>query len=181
MISLVTQKTIFKIRFYRPEDIDQVQRLNRVFLPEHYPPYFFDENFRRFPKAFIVAEGPSGILVGYVMCRVERGFTRGGMFNMGHILSIAVDKGFRRMGIGTSLMLEAEKNLVNEYRADLIYLEVRVSNEPAINLYKKLGYDFLGVMPSYYHDGEDGYLMYKITSAKTSKSDVMALLGDRIE
>ncbi|MEM1787876.1 MAG: ribosomal-protein-alanine acetyltransferase, partial [Pyrobaculum sp.] len=32
-------------------------------------------------------------------------------------------------------------------------------NEPAISLYKKLGYVIISVIPRYYSDGEDAYLM----------------------
>ncbi|WP_054843220.1 hypothetical protein [Vulcanisaeta souniana] len=38
-------------------------------------------------------------------------------------------------------------------------LEARVSNTPAITLYRKLGFDVHGVLRSYYNDGEDAYLM----------------------
>jgi len=40
-----------------------------------------------------------------------------------------------------------------------IYLEVRVTNYPAINLYKKLNFEIVKVIPGYYSDGEDAYVM----------------------
>ncbi len=169
----------FRVRYFQSEDVASVQRLNQVFLPEHYPIYFFHENHRRFPKAFLVAE-IKGSIVGYVMCRVEKAFLWRKTLNMGHVLSVAVDRNYRRRGIGRALMIEAEKNLRSEYGCNLIYLEVRVSNEPAINLYKKLGYRKLGVIPRYYHDGEDAYLMFKIVSPDTTERDVMESLGGRV-
>ena len=42
-----------------------------------------------------------------------------------------------------------------------ITLEVRVSNEPAINLYKKRGFSTVCVKKGYYKDGEDAYYMMK--------------------
>lgn len=40
-------------------------------------------------------------------------------------------------------------------------LEVRVSNEPAKNLYRKLGFEPSGVRPGYYSDnGEDALIMW---------------------
>ncbi|MEM0223105.1 MAG: GNAT family N-acetyltransferase, partial [Thermofilum sp.] len=65
----------------------------------------------------------------------------------------------RRRGIGTALMIEAMESMKKFYGAEEYYLEVRVSNEPAIRLYKKLGYSVIKVIPNYYLDGEDAYLM----------------------
>jgi len=46
-----------------------------------------------------------------------------------------------------------------EYKATECYLEVRVSNTPAINLYSKLGFMIVKIMKGYYADGEDAYVM----------------------
>ncbi|MGI0084550.1 MAG: GNAT family N-acetyltransferase [Nitrososphaerales archaeon] len=40
-----------------------------------------------------------------------------------------------------------------------VYLEVRVSNEPAISLYLKLGMRTVATHRGYYRDGEAAYLM----------------------
>jgi ribosomal-protein-alanine N-acetyltransferase len=44
-------------------------------------------------------------------------------------------------------------------KGDEIYLEVRVSNTGAINMYQKLRFDTKSRLRSYYRDGEDAYLM----------------------
>jgi len=49
--------------------------------------------------------------------------------------------------------------LRREYGVEEYYLEVRVSNTPAINLYRKLGFETAGRIVGYYLDGEDAYLM----------------------
>ena len=54
------------------------------------------------------------------------------------ITSVAVDENYRRLGIGSQLIQEFEKNLP-EYIND-IFLEVRESNSPAIGLYEKYGF-----------------------------------------
>jgi ribosomal-protein-alanine N-acetyltransferase len=41
----------------------------------------------------------------------------------------------------------------------LAYLEVRVTNQPALNLYKKRGFLIVGLCKHYYPDGEDAILM----------------------
>ena len=151
---------IFIIRKVTPNDLDEVIRINEECLPEHYPRYFWEEHLRRWNEAFLVAE-VDGKIVGYIMCRVELGwgFTRKGIIKKGHVISIAVLQEYRRRGIGKALMENAMKILKEKYGAHEVYLEVRVSNMPAINLYRKLGFSIIRVIPGYYHDGEDAYLM----------------------
>lgn len=156
----VNERYGFKIREFKPEDLERVIYINRVCLPENYTPRFFMEHYERWPKAFLVAEVDNEV-VGYVMCRVELGwgYCRPGLVRKGHIISLAVLEGYRRRGIGRTLMEEALKALSKYYGASEVYLEVRVSNYPAISLYEKLGFSKKRVIKSYYLDGEDAYVM----------------------
>jgi ribosomal-protein-alanine N-acetyltransferase len=45
------------------------------------------------------------------------------------------------------------------YGAKQCYLEVRVTNESAIGLYRKLGFDVTRTIHGYYGDGEDAHVM----------------------
>ena len=56
-------------------------------------------------------------------------------------------------------MIYAMKALKKHYGVQEYYLEVRVSNSPAISLYRRLGYFIAQIIKGYYHDGEDAYLM----------------------
>lgn len=76
----------------------------------------------------------------------------------GKIVSIAVRKEFRRHGIGEALLREAIRRLRARGKIK-VALEVRVSNKPAQELYKKLGFRVVDTIPSYYSDGEDAYYM----------------------
>jgi ribosomal-protein-alanine N-acetyltransferase len=102
-----------------------------------------------------------GKIVGYNMCRMEMGIghIKRGIVKQGHVVSIAVLPEYRRRGIATALMLRAMDSMKNKYGAAEVYLEVRVSNEPAIRLYEKLGFKKVKVLRGYYLDGEDAYLM----------------------
>lgn len=169
----------YKIRPFRPEDLEEVERINRVFLPENYPGYFFIENYRRFPNSFLVAESADGKVVGYVMCRVESYYVRDYTILLGHVLSIAVSRKHRRKGIGRALMEGAEAGL-RGYGSDAVYLEVRLSNAPAIKLYEVMGYEKIGIIPSYYSDGEDAYLMYKMLDDQVDEALIKEILGKRV-
>ena len=151
----------FSIREANKRDLERVIWINRTVLPENYPSFYFNIHLNNFPKAFLVAEIGDKI-VGYIMCRVEQGelLTKPGVIGRkGHIVSLAVLPEARRKGIGTTLINKALDAMYREYRADEYYLEVRVSNTPAINLYKKLNFKIIRIIPGYYLDGEDAYLM----------------------
>ena len=79
----------------------------------------------------------------------------------GHINNVAVDPGYRKRGIGTEiikkLMDDARKEGIKEFT-----LEVRPSNEAAIALYRKFGFDSEGRRKAYYQDnGEDALIMWR--------------------
>ena len=151
----------FVVRKARREDIPAIIVVNRVSRPENYPEWFFEDHLTRWGEACYVAE-VNGKVVGYVMSRVEYGasnFDLRRLVRKGHIVSIAVLPGYRRRGIGTALMKAALRSLREKYGCEEVYLEVRVSNEPAIRLYEKLGFRRVRVIPMYYLDGEDAYVM----------------------
>ena len=150
----------YTIRRFTPSDLDGVIRINRECLPENYSTLFFMNLYKRFPETFIVAES-NRELVGYIMCRIETGipsFKVLGIARKGHVISIAVLPGHHRKGIGYRLIQEATQAMAN-YKAKECYLEVRESNLPAIQLYKKLGFEHTRTIRNYYADGEDAFVM----------------------
>lgn len=150
----------FELRKFNPRDLGRVVYINRTCLPENYIDQFFLDLHERFPETFIVAEVDDEV-VGYIMCRIEVGLSNyglGGFIKKGHVVSLAVMPQYRRMGIGYALVSKAMEGM-RLYNAKQCYLEVRVSNIPAINLYTKLGFKIARVIRGYYSDGEDAYLM----------------------
>jgi ribosomal-protein-alanine N-acetyltransferase len=76
-----------------------------------------------------------------------------------HISTIAVDPSYREQGIGQLLLVAAIEQAVN-LGANIISLEVRVSNVAAQNLYRKYGFKGVGRRRRYYSDnGEDALIM----------------------
>ena len=152
----------FKLRKFEMEDLQKVMHINRTCLPENYTDYFFIDLYRRFPETFIVAEH-DGEIAGYIMCRIELGLSHfgfGGLIKKGHVVSIAVLPEYRRKGIGKALITRAIEGM-KLYNAKQCFLEVRITNTPAINLYKKLGFQVTKTIHGYYADGEDAYVMSK--------------------
>lgn len=142
-------------------DLDKVININMVSLPEHYPRSFYEELLEKYGNAFYVAIDPRGEIVGYIMNRVERkpGFFKYFLVKSGHVVSIAVLQEHRQRGLGYALMAYALRSLYEDYNCSESYLEVRVSNKPAISLYERLGYRVVKVEKGYYLDGEDAYVM----------------------
>ena len=131
-----------------------------VTLPEHYSNYFFESILRELPEAFIVAEVGDKV-IGYIMCKIEFGFSnfrKLGFVKKGHVVSVAVLEQHRGKGIGKALMFEGINGVLSR-KSDEIYLEVRVSNTQAIQMYQRLGFQIKSRLRSYYRDGEDAYLM----------------------
>ena len=152
----------YVIRHCEEKDLVSVIDINMITLPEHYSDYFFSSILAELPEAFIVAEIKDQI-VGYIMCKIEFGFSnfrKLGFVKKGHVVSVAVLEEHQGKGVGTALMLEGINGVIIR-KTDEIYLEVRVSNESAVQLYKKLGFIIKSRLKSYYRDGEDAFLMAK--------------------
>jgi len=97
------------------------------------------------------------------MCRIEHGFSETSRFKMvkkAHLVSLAVIPEFRRIGLAKALVSEATE-AVAKRGAKEFYLEVRVTNELGIELYRQLGFSIFRRISYYYNDGADAYVMSK--------------------
>ena len=82
---------------------------------------------------------------------------------IGHIVTLDVHPDFRRQSIGYHLMDRAEQRL-RERGAERIILEVGVRNDVALRFYEKMGYVNKCLLPHYYADRSDAYLMERMLS-----------------
>lgn len=75
------------------------------------------------------------------------------------ITNVAVKETYRGKGIGRQLVGEMIR-LAKERGVEDIFLEVRVSNDPAIKLYSSFGFQNVGLRKDYYEEPrEDAYIM----------------------
>ena len=102
-------------------------------------------------------------VVGYSVMSVAAGEA--------HLLNICVAKSLRRRGIGKRLLTEMLMR-ATVFSAERIFLEVRPSNSPALELYSRTGFTTLGVRQSYYKakDGNEDavVLVYRFDGADES-------------
>jgi len=150
------------IRKCRFEDLGGVIYVNRKTLPENYSKYLFLSMFRVFRDIFYVAiDRRTGYVVGYCMNKTEENslsfFSQRSVLK-GHVFSLGVLHEYRRRGIASAL-LALSMDKMFRLGCEEIFLEVRVSNEPAQRLYRKFNYRVVARIPRYYADGEDAYVM----------------------
>lgn len=86
-----------------------------------------------------------------------------------HLLNITVSPKLRRLGIGVKMM-NAIEGVAAQQNMPRIILEVRPSNESALKLYQRLGYEQIGIRKNYYPvDAASGLREDALVLAKSIK------------
>ncbi|MBE5754028.1 MAG: ribosomal-protein-alanine N-acetyltransferase [Clostridiales bacterium] len=76
------------------------------------------------------------------------------------IEGIVTKKEFRNKGVA-SLLFDSAQKILKEKGIQKILLEVRETNIPAINFYKKKGFNQISIRRRYYPDGENALIFIK--------------------
>lgn len=84
------------------------------------------------------------------------------------LVNIALLPEYRGSGLGREL-LGSWLVLLGELGVDEVFLDVRVSNDPAIGLYRAFGFEVVGRRPQYYPDGEDALVMKRVWTTQDDK------------
>ena len=137
------------VRKFRPTDLKRVYEIESMSFDQSYGIQIFQQLYEM-GIGFLVAE-VNDYVIGYVMFWLK-------YENQGHIISIAVDKNYRRKGYGTQLLAKSIGILF--LITDTIYLEVRASNNGAIEFYKQFQFKQDRIVPGYYETGEDAVILY---------------------
>ena len=136
------------IRKLKLEDIKGVQELGNKLSPNFSKTNNLKEMENNpYTKVLIFEE--EGILKGFLMYTELEETT--------DIVDIIVKEEYRKKGIASCLLDYMLSDLSDT--VELLTLEVRKSNIPAIALYKKFGFEVVHTRERYYSDGEDAYLM----------------------
>lgn len=146
-----------RIRPARRADLLAVVRIERAAFPEPWPFQAF-EGFLGDP-GFLVAERNETV-VGYVVADTVPNHGR----PLGHVKDLAVHPEHRRRGYGTRLLERALSALAAD-GIDHVKLEVRESNDRAIALYRRFGFEPRRVLPRYYGNGEDALVLVAALTA----------------
>lgn len=142
---------IFRTSPARLQDLNALRRLIKEVFKEDAWPVLDLLTALIFPGGIHIKAHTGDTLVGFIS--VEENFFE----SCAWVSLVGVASEFRRQGIGESLMKEIEKLV----RRPVIQLCVRRSNQAAIHLYEKLGYQKKEIRQRYYSDGEDALVMGK--------------------
>lgn len=146
------------IRTATVKDAPEMDRLNRLVLPENYPLEFW-ESIINTPSSFNFVIEDSGEMIAYVLAAVQYNKQRR---LTGHVYSIGVHPEHTRKGYGSQLLKAFENKIVEEWKVRTATLHVRKTNKNAIFFYHKNGYTRKKKVKDYYGKGSDGFLMEKI-------------------
>lgn len=134
------------------EHVDAVALLEKESFSEPWTKEAFSNTLKDDNYIYLVAL-KENILAGYAGCIVS--------FDEADITNIAVAKEFTNMGIG-SFILNLLQQEACKKGAGKMYLEVRKSNENAIHLYGKCGFESMGIRKNFYRKpDEDAIIMAK--------------------
>ena len=142
-----------KVKYMQLTDLDEICEVEAKAYGEHHwsKDAFINEYENNLAKYYIARDDKKNLL-GYLGAWM--------IIDEAHITTLAISPEHKRKGVAQTLMNcfieDCYKNMVK-----YITLEVRVSNEPAISLYKKFGFNSLGTRKSYYQDNnEDALIMW---------------------
>lgn len=139
------------IRPMQLDDIEGVMAIENVVCEFPWTDNIFSDCIKVGYSCWVLSEHNQ--VVGYGLLSIAPG--------EGHILNLCVKPNYHRLGLGTRMM----KHLIKQAKflqADSVYLEVRISNQKAIDLYHKLGFTQISERIDYYpaKDGrEDAYVL----------------------
>lgn len=140
------------IRKMQESDLLQVATIEKANFSVPWSLESFRESMKLEHTIYLVAEEDENIM-GY--CGMYR------VFNEGEIVNVAVAEAYRRKKVASQLL---EQLFVesSELKVDNFFLEVRESNQPAIQLYKKLGFTEAGIRKNFYEKPrENAIFMWK--------------------
>ena len=138
------------VRKFKPKDLKRVYEIENMSFDQSYGINMFQQLYEM-GIGFLVAE-EDDYVIGYVMFWIK-------YENQGHIISIAVDKNYRRLKAGTQLLVKAI-SILSLLNLKTIYLEVNENNTGAVEFYKTFNFKIDRVVPGYYENGDRAIVMY---------------------
>jgi ribosomal-protein-alanine N-acetyltransferase len=145
---------LFSIRRMTQRDLQEVLAIEEASYPVPWSRRAFETEIgasHAFP--FVLDHSAPAFVLGYVCSWLT--------LDECHILNIAIHPSFRRIGLASQLIdhlfgMCKDKGIVR------CFLEVRVTNNKAIALYRKYGFRVCGLRRRYYADtGEDALIMQR--------------------
>ena len=120
---------------------------------------FADDAFTKRQLEYLLMSSSSvtliAVLNGEAVGFITGSFDRSGNPAVCHVYTLDVKRSYRRRGVGSTL-LDLLEHAMAEKGAETCYLEARIDNIAARNLYVKHGYSPVRTLADYYGFGADG-------------------------
>ncbi|MGN0526073.1 MAG: ribosomal protein S18-alanine N-acetyltransferase [Acutalibacteraceae bacterium] len=142
--------------------IFEIAELEKISFSTPWTEQGLEEELKNPLARFFVAQN-NGEVLGYIGAHNVLGEV--------YITNIAVFSEFKRQGIGEKL-IETLLNFVKEEKAEFVTLEVRKSNDPAIGLYKKMGFKMVGERKDFYEKPKEDALLMTYYLNEVSNEDI---------
>ncbi|MBR0385886.1 MAG: ribosomal protein S18-alanine N-acetyltransferase [Erysipelotrichaceae bacterium] len=143
------------IRKAAMRDLDSLCAIEKRCFANPWKRSMFEYELQENPYSGIWVLEEKGEIIGYYDLWI--------IFERAEIANIAVDKPYQQMGYGSLLLNHLEQQATASL-CETISLEVRVSNEKALRLYRQHDFIIVNTKPGYYKDPsgyEDAYFMMK--------------------
>lgn len=138
------------IRPFDPRHLDRIVSIEQAcFGEEAWDRKLLLEYFHQSPEMFFVAQAGRRIAGYIITVRVARG---------AELVSIAVDPGERRRGVGRA-MLDLSRAELRSRGVKSWWLMVRTTNQAAIAFYERYGFERIRLVKRYYAAKQDGWRM----------------------
>jgi len=149
-MSAVLKPPVRDLRPMRSVDLGAVVAIERAAYPFPWSNGIFRDCLRVGYCCWVVEH--EGAVIGYGIMQV--------VARESHILNLCVHPAYQRQGCGRVLLARLLE-LARDHRADTVLLEVRPTNEAAIALYTRMGFNEVGVRRAYYpgHKGKEDALI----------------------
>ena len=136
------------IRYASSNDFDRIYEIEKRVFSNPWSKESIIKELDNYSKSLNLISKIDGQLMGYFFSHM--------ISNEVHILNIAIDVPFQHRGNGKAFFNQIFKKYL-EYAN--VFLEVKRTNLPAINLYHKFGFEEIDIRKMYYSDGQDAVVM----------------------
>ena len=151
------------IREMTIDDLLRVHQIEKACFTDPWPySIFLNDLEADHTLTYVAANGKK--VVGFIICMT--------ILDEMHLTNIAIDPEFQRKKVGHAL-LEHIFCYGERFGSSVMYLDVRKSNEAAINFYRGFGFDVLYERRGYYRNPPEDALVMSLNLNERSKSGVV--------
>ena len=134
---------MIKLRTMLQADVPAVHAIEQVVSDDPWTLKIFSDCLLVGYKCFVFEEvvQDQKDIIGYGLLSIDK--------REAHILNVSIRADKRRQGLGIRMMHNLLR-IARKYFIKKVNLEVKISNKPAIDLYKKLNFKQVGIKAGYY-------------------------------